>query len=276
MKKTIKIFSLVIISCLLFSGCGKQKFSLDDKYYGSGQINEISDSEFQNLIDNEETFAMFIYQPLCAASDALEKVLNEFVYKNQLTFYKMSFTNMKKTALGEEIKYYPSVVIYHEGQIVDYLDANSEEDEEIYQNIDEFTNWFAGYVKFDEDLRMDAKLEDIKYDENKVNIYFFWGNGCPHCEEEHEFFDKIKKEYGKYYKLNTFEIWYNEDNLEILKQFAERMKADFGGIPYTIIGNEIISGFDERAEKKIIDAIMSQYKNSYDVYFDIKENEVQE
>ena len=31
------------------------------------------------------------------------------------------------------------------------------------------------------DTKIDAKLEDIVYDENKVNIYFFWGNGCPHC-----------------------------------------------------------------------------------------------
>ena len=61
-----------------------------------------------------------------------------------------------------------------------------------------------------------------------------------------------------------------------LKQFSEKMGDESGGIPYTIIGNKTISGFGDKAKKQIKDAIMDQYKNSYDVYFDIKENEVQE
>ena len=26
-------------------------------------------------------------------------------------------------------------------------------------------------------------LTDVTFDENKKNIYIFWGNGCAHCED---------------------------------------------------------------------------------------------
>lgn len=289
MWRSIKVISLLIVSCLLLSGCGEETFLLEEKYYRNNQVNEIDESGFQTLIEDKESFAMFIYQPLCAASDAFEVVLKEFINRYQISFYKMSFTNMKETSLGEKIKYYPSLVIYQDGKLVDYLDANSEDDKEYYQDIEGFTEWFLDYVTINEDElynedmddneenvnqvngKIDAKLENVKYDENKVNIYFFWGNGCPHCEAEHEFFKEIEKEYGKYYNLNTFEVWYNEDNLEILKQFTMKMGDELGGVPYTIVGNKTFSGFGEKAKKQIKEAIMSQYKNSYDVYFDTNE-----
>lgn len=277
MKRTVKIISLLIISCLVLTGCGEKTFSLEDKYYMNMTVNEIEKDGLEKLINDKESFLVFIYQPLCAASSAFEKVLNEFIESYRVSFYKMSFTNMKETELGAEIKYYPSFVIYKDGEMVDYLDANSEEDKESYQDLSGFTKWFKKYVEIDESLakKKDAKLEELVYSEDKVNIYFFWGWGCPHCEEEHKFFEEIEEEYGKYYKLNTFEVWYNEDNLMIYEQFAEKMGDAADGVPYTIIGNKTISGFGDAAKKKIKNAIMEEYEKSYDVYFDLKK-EVQE
>lgn len=277
MKRTVNIISLLIISCLVLTGCGEKTFSLEDKYYMNMTVNEIEKDGLEKLINDKESFGVFIYQPLCAASSAFEKVLNEFIESYRVSFYKMSFTNMKETELGAEIKYYPSFVIYKDGKMVDYLDANSEEDKESYQDLSGFTKWFKKYVEIDESIakKKDAKLEELVYSEDKVNIYFFWGWGCPHCEEEHKFFEDIEEEYGKYYKLNTFEVWYNEDNLMIYEQFAEKMGDAADGVPYTIIGNKTISGFGDAAKKKIKNAIMEEYEKSYDVYFDLKK-EVQE
>ena len=30
--------------------------------------------------------------------------------------------------------------------------------------------------------------ENIKFDNKKINVYFFYGDGCPHCEELINFF----------------------------------------------------------------------------------------
>src|SRR5699024_2011339 len=44
-----------------------------------------------------------------------------------------------------------------------------------------------------------------------VNIYFFYGDGCPHCAEAEEFFDSIEDEYGDMYNIVFYETWSNDD-----------------------------------------------------------------
>lgn len=286
MKKKVIIISVItflLVASLVLFLLNNRTFSLEKKYYGNSEFKELTISEYDKLIEDKESFAIFIYQPLCTTSYEFNKVLTEFANKNQISFYKMAFSDMKKTSLKEEVKYYPSFVIIKNGKVVDSLDANSDEDVERYKKIDAFKEWFTSYVKLkkvkgtftnskpEEEViepTIDANLENVKYDENKVNIYFFWGDGCPHCKKEFEFFDSIKNEYGNYFVLNTFEVWNNEDNQKLLKQFAAKMGDEVTGIPYTIIGNKTFKGFNENHESKILDAIKEQYKNSYDVYFD--------
>ena len=95
----------------------------------------------------------------------------------------------------------------------------------------------------------------------------FWGDGCPHCENAMKFLNSIEDEYGKYYKLNKFEVWYNPDNGKLLHQFASKMGEEVSVIPYIIIGNQTFKGFHEEDKQQIIDAIVSQHENSFDVYF---------
>lgn len=116
-------------------------------------------------------------------------------------------------------------------------------------------------------------LENVKKEDNKVNIYFFWGNGCPHCADEHDFFKEIEVDYGQYFNLYTFEVWYNEENAKLLEIFADNMNDTISGVPYTIIGNNSFTGFNESKKDIIISAIKNQSNNNFDVYIDkIKEN----
>lgn len=283
MKKLIG-FSLAMIFYFLLVGCNNKQdtFSLDKEYYQNNSFNELDKNTFDDLINNKKSFAIFIYQPLCSTSYEFNKILTEFANQYQISFYKMSFSDMKETELKEYIKYYPSLVIYYEGEIVDYLDANSDSDSEYYKSVDGFKKWFSNYVSIQKansndnlileeetnnHTKIDAKLEDIVYDENKVNIYFFWGNGCPHCEEEFKFLKSIETEYGNYFTLNTFEVWYSKDNAKILEQFANAMGDEVSGVPYTIIGNKTFTGFSEKYKEQFLKAIKDQYHNSYDVYF---------
>lgn len=299
---------LIVILLLLFvvTGCNKQeKFYLEDHYYGKTTIestNEIDKNKLNELITNKESFGVFIYQSMCSASSEFSKVLEDFKNKYQISFYEMSFSNMKETSLYDDIKYYPSFVIFKEGKAIDYLDANSEKDTDYYKTADGFKEWFSKYVilkdvnnynssnsnqeennqtesennnqdnnvepNIPENNREDAKLQDITYDANKINIYFFWGNGCPHCEAEHAFFDSIEEQYGKYYNLHTFEVWYNQENADLLNKLASKMNQTVDGVPFTIIGDKVFSGFTSAYKQDMINAIKNQYKNSYDVYFD--------
>lgn len=123
-------------------------------------------------------------------------------------------------------------------------------------------------------INKNAKLEDITKEEGKVNIYFFWGNGCPHCREELEWFESIKKEYGDIFKLYGFEVWYDEYNSNLLNTFANAINEKVDGVPFTIIGKEKYIGFGGESKKVMLNAIKEYKDKSFDVYIDkIKNNE---
>ncbi len=113
-----------------------------------------------------------------------------------------------------------------------------------------------------------ATLGDVIQTPGKVNVYFFWGDGCPHCRAEYEFFESIKEEYGKYYNLYGFEVWHSEDNANLLNEMAAALGQTTSGVPVTIIGDKVFTGFGSGREEDIKKAIESEHQNSYDVYFD--------
>ena len=104
----------------------------------------------------------------------------------------------------------------------------------------------------------------------KLNLYLFWGDGCPHCALEKEYLEDLKKEYKK---LNViqYEVWYNEENNTFLKQIAEKTNKSLTGVPVTIIGQTIITGFKESTEQQIKRAIEYYLDNDYqDIVEEIK------
>ena len=122
-----------------------------------------------------------------------------------------------------------------------------------------------------------ATIQNIKFDDKKINIYFFWGDGCPHCEEEYEFWYSIIDEYkNKINKIYGLEVWNNKKNARNMKKFAKFKGEDIKGVPYTIIGEYTFVGFDKSKKKVIKKAIDETYKNSnsYDIYKEMtKDNE---
>lgn len=121
-----------------------------------------------------------------------------------------------------------------------------------------------------------ATVENIKFKDKKINIYFFWGDGCPHCEEEYEFWDSIIDKYkNKINKIYGLEVWNNKKNANNMKKFAKFKGDEIKGVPYTIIGEKTFVGFEKSKKKAMIEAIEEAYKNgnTYDIYREMtKEN----
>lgn len=300
----MKKFLIIFFSVILLSGCIKtelEPFMLETKYIGRDEFMELDGDKLNTLIENKESFAVFLFQPFCEAAANFNDVLIDFMSEYKIGIYKMQFKDIKGTELDKHVKYYPSLVIYKDGKLVSFLEADKDEDTKSFKYKDEFVDWFSQYVIIEEDEtseesesldevnnneivdnnqqvdniyqeqeKIDVELPGVVYNKNKVNIYLFWGDGCPHCENEKEFFEKIEKEYGQYYTLHTYEVWYNDDNQNIFNQFASAMGDNISGVPYTIIGNKSFKGFNESYEEELLKAITSQYKNSYDVYLNVK------
>lgn len=308
MKKKWLIISVVvlilvvaaIVVFLIFQNQSKI-FSLESKYYNTGEKIEINISELEELINDKESFVVLVSQDMCLASSNFEVVINDFLEEYPITIYEINYSELKESDLGDFLEHYPSFVIYKNGKVVDFLDANADEDTDYYKTKEGFKNWVTQYVNLDnisknqnlsdstnqvtndnsndennidnestekQSNTVDVNLDNITKEGGKVNIYFFWGDGCPHCESEFAFFDSIESEYGDYYNLYTFETWQNEENAELLKTFSDAMEVESRGVPYTIIGEEVFTGFSESMESEFINAIVEEKDKSFDVYFD--------
>lgn len=111
----------------------------------------------------------------------------------------------------------------------------------------------------------DTKSEDSK----KVKIYFFRGEGCPHCAEAEEFFDSIKDEYGEYYTIVDYETWYNTENADLLQKVGKARDEEISGVPYILIGNKSWSGYSSNMNDEIISTIKSEYEKDVADRYDI-------
>ena len=140
------IISLSIIITLSITTRPKT-FYLDENYYSSDTIKEISVSELDTLIENKKSFVVFVYQPMCLTSNDFAQVLNEFSNEEKIAIYKIAYSNIKDTKLGTKVKYYPSFLIYNKGKLISYLKSNKDEDTLCYTSKEEFKKWFTKYVK---------------------------------------------------------------------------------------------------------------------------------
>ena len=93
-----------------------------------------------------------------------------------------------------------------------------------------------------------------------VIVYLFRGEGCPHCAEAEEWFASIEEEYGDYFDLQDYEVWYNEENSELMSLVAQYMGESADGVPYIIVGDHTFSGFDTSYEEQIIGYIKEEYE----------------
>ena len=98
----------------------------------------------------------------------------------------------------------------------------------------------------------------------EINLYFFHGDGCPHCADEEEFLEKYD---DSNLKVVRYEIWYNEENSSFLNEISKSMEFDIQGVPVTIIGNTVISGYNDSIGRKI-DRAIKYYENDSNNYRD--------
>jgi thiol-disulfide isomerase/thioredoxin len=91
----------------------------------------------------------------------------------------------------------------------------------------------------------------------QVNIYFFWGHGCPHCEKEKPFLKKMEEKYSEVV-VHDYEVWSNKENLDLMIEFGKALDTDIGGVPFTVIGEQYVIGWmnEDYTGKQIEDAIL--------------------
>lgn len=94
--------------------------------------------------------------------------------------------------------------------------------------------------------------------QNQVDVFLFWGDGCPHCAREKPFLEQLEKKYS-FVNLYSYEIWGNKENRELLTNVEKRLQTQVQGVPFTVVGDKQFSGYltNETTGKEIENAIIS-------------------
>lgn len=109
--------------------------------------------------------------------------------------------------------------------------------------------------------RVVTAVPAVDDDPDRFDVYFFWGDGCPHCAKAHPFLEDLAEKYPAM-RLRTYEVWHNESNQAKLEEMAERYKIPANGVPVILIGAESWTGFQEGVTDKEIAAVVEQCATS--------------
>lgn len=150
---------IIILLCVLLitiTGCSFnnrinqndeiEKFYLEDKYYNNGNFISVSSISLNKMKD--ESFILFSYNNYCSMAKPCEEVFQEFMKKYNINFLSITFEEYKNTNFYKTVKYAPSIIVVEKGTIVAYLDAESNDDLNKYQDMNEFEKWLNNYIYF--------------------------------------------------------------------------------------------------------------------------------
>ena len=152
MKNKLPIFLSAVLVVIVAIVCAfpllakPATFRLDEQYYGTAELTPISAEELQRLVYNKSSFAVFVSQPSCRTSADFEKILQSFVVAHPMQFYEIAFSDLKNLSFAEAVRFYPSFLIFKDGKLVDFLEADSDEDASAYTSLDGFETWCTKQV----------------------------------------------------------------------------------------------------------------------------------
>lgn len=109
--------------------------------------------------------------------------------------------------------------------------------------------------------KIEANLGDYKETNEQITIYMFRGERCGHCQNFLKFLNNNVKEYGKYFKLVSFEVWKKEENASLMQKVASRFNLNIKGVPFIVIGEKTYQGYNSKNDKEILETIVNYYNN---------------
>jgi cytochrome c biogenesis protein CcdA/thiol-disulfide isomerase/thioredoxin len=89
-----------------------------------------------------------------------------------------------------------------------------------------------------------------------VPVYFFWGEGCPHCTAQKPVLDELAGLIPQV-EIRAFEVWYEPLNRPAFAAMAARHGFEPGSVPATFIGDRYWIGFHPSMRQEIEDAVIA-------------------
>jgi hypothetical protein len=171
-KRLILVAILTLVFLAIFGVCSFKLLGGAKKPTEAKPENAVLDAEYKNtdgnqieiaktvdenevvpylekLIHSKKTFVLYVSLPICNGDAAkFKEYVLSFQKNNHLSFVYMTSDYVKDSSLYQTVKYFPSVIIYKNGEIAKYLRYDSDEDKEFYKSYDGFEKWMRENLEF--------------------------------------------------------------------------------------------------------------------------------
>ena len=100
---------------------------------------------------------------------------------------------------------------------------------------------------------------------NTVNMYVFYGDGCPHCAELEEYIkSNLKKDARVKDFINVvyYETWYDTTNQQFLSAVGQELEVSVRGVPFIVIGSDYFEGYGSQMNDSIIAKLTENKDNA--------------
>ena len=104
---------------------------------------------------------------------------------------------------------------------------------------------------------------------DKATVYLFRGKGCGYCRALLTFLNSIEPEYGDMYELESYEVWNNQENYNLMKLISEFLDQPAQGVPYLVIGDQVFPGYADVYDNDIKSAIKKLYETDKSKRYDV-------
>ncbi|MBN2085531.1 MAG: thioredoxin family protein, partial [Anaerolineales bacterium] len=93
-----------------------------------------------------------------------------------------------------------------------------------------------------------------------VYVYFFWGEGCPHCAQAKPFLESLAQKNPRII-LRSYEIYYVAENHEVFERVCAAAGFEPRYVPTIVIGKRYWEGYGEQIAQEIQTVVNSCLKN---------------
>ena len=144
MKKRI-LFVLVavvvlVVGVIVFITQQNSRFMLDEEFYVAS-VDTVSMSEIQQLIDDKKSFLLFVSQPDCRTADDFRIVTQDLIANYPLSVFEISSADFNQDVIENKVRFYPTLMIFKNGKLVDYLESNNDADVAAYTTVGGLKIW---------------------------------------------------------------------------------------------------------------------------------------
>lgn len=87
-------------------------------------------------------------------------------------------------------------------------------------------------------------------EQQEVPIYFFWGDGCPHCAAAKPFLANLAEENPEL-QIQAFEVWGSLENQKKFAEFAGRYGFEPQYVPTIFIGDQYWVGWNDQISAEV-------------------------